>query len=156
MCLNLGKQLNLNNMRHLRNLFGIMLFAITLASCGSAKEADPIAILTSKNWQLQSINGSAVDASQYSRGLPDATFSSDNKIMGSGGCNSYSGSYNLNDEMGVNISQIISTKMACDAMAGETAYFDALNKVNMAKIDADKLILMRDVTEVLVFVPKAE
>ncbi|MGV3459590.1 MAG: META domain-containing protein [Flavobacterium sp.] len=143
-------------MKHLRNLLGIALFAITLASCGSAKEADPMAILTSTNWQLQSINGTAVDATQFSKGRPNATFSSDNKIMGNGGCNSYTGSYNLNEEMGMNVSQVISTKMACDAMAAESAYFDALNKVNMVKIDPDKLTLMTDVTEVLVFVPKGE
>jgi heat shock protein HslJ len=143
-------------MKHLKKLFGIAIFAIALASCGSAKEADPMAILTSKNWQLQSINGTAVESAQFSKGLPNATFSSDNKIMGNGGCNSYSGSYNLNDEMGLNISQVISTKMACDAMATETAYFDALNKSNMVKIDPDKLVLMNGVDEILVFVPKAE
>lgn len=143
-------------MKNLKNLLGISLFAILLVSCGSAKEADPIAVLTSKNWQLQSINGTAVESSQFSKGLPNATFSADNKIMGNGGCNTYSGSYNLNDEMGLNVSQVISTKMACDAMATETAYFDALNKANMVKIDPDKLILMDGVKEILVFVPKAE
>lgn len=143
-------------MRHLRNLLGIAFFAIALASCGSAKEADPIAILTSKNWQLQSINGAAIESSQFSKGLPNAAFSADNKIMGNGGCNTYSGSYNLNDEMGMNVSQVISTKMACDALATETAYFDALNKANMVKIDPDKLVLMDGVNELLVFVPKAD
>lgn len=143
-------------MKHLRNLLGITLFAIVLASCGSTKEADPMAILTATNWQLQSINGTTVESSQFGKGLPNATFSADNKIMGNGGCNTYSGSYNLNDEMGLNVSQVISTKMACDAMATETAYFDALNKANMVKIDPDKLILMDGVKEILVFVPKAE
>lgn len=143
-------------MKHLRNLLGIAVLAVTLASCGSAKEVDPIAMLTSKNWQLQSMNGNAVDASQFPQGIPNVTFSTDNKIMGKGGCNSYNGSYNLNEEMGLNVSNVISTKMACDAMAGETEFFDALNKVNMSKIDPDKLTLMTDVTEVLVFVPKAE
>lgn len=143
-------------MKHLRILLGIAVLAVTLASCGSAKEVDPIAMLTSKNWQLQSMNGNAVDASQFPQGIPNATFSTDNKIMGKGGCNSYNGSYNLNEEMGLNVSNVISTKMACDAMAGETEFFEALNKVNMSKIDPDKLTLMTDVAEVLVFVPKAE
>lgn len=143
-------------MRQLRTLLGIALVTLTLYSCGSTKEVDPIAMLTSKNWELKSINGNDVDASKFSNGLPNATFSTDNKIMGKGGCNSYSGSYNLNEEMGLNVSQVISTKMACDALNGETEYFDALNKVNMAKIDSDKLTLMTDVTEILVFVPKGE
>ncbi len=132
----------------------IYIFAIAFAalSCGSTKEVEPMAILTGNTWQLSTMNGSAVDASAY-RTLPFISFTTDNKVMGNGGCNSFSGSYNLNDEGGINMSQLISTKMACDGV-NETEFFNTLEKANMTKIDADKLTLLNGVDEVLVFVPK--
>lgn len=142
-------------MKHLNKLLAILLLCV-LASCGSTKEADPIALLTSKNWELQSLNGNAANASQYGRGLPTVTFSADNKIMGNGGCNGFSGSYNVNDEMGMNVSQIVSTKMACEGGNGESEFFATLEKANMVKVDADKLTLMNGVDELMVLVPRAE
>jgi heat shock protein HslJ len=132
----------------------IYIFAIAFAalSCGSTKEVEPLAILTGSTWQLSTINGTSVDASAY-RTLPFINFTTDNKVMGNGGCNSFSGSYNLNDEGGINLSQLVSTKMACEGV-NEAEFITTLEKANMTKIDPDKLTLLTGVDEVLVFVPK--
>lgn len=134
------------------NLFVFVLITALTVSCGSTKEVEPTAILTAHTWQLSRINGAAVDASAY-RELPYVSFTVDNKIAGKGGCNGFGGSYNLNDEGGINISQIVSTKMACGGV-NENDFFMTLEKANMTKIDPDKLTLMNGVDEIMVFVPK--
>jgi heat shock protein HslJ len=127
--------------------------AIGVTGCRSAKATQPMDLLTATAWELSSIDGKKVDAASNRNGLPTAIFNMEHKISGNGGCNQYSGSYNLNDEGGVNISQIMATKMFCEGGI-ENEYLKVLEKVNMAKIDKDKLILMEGVDERLVFVPK--
>lgn len=136
-------------MKKLLPLFAIV--ALIITSCRSTDTASSNALLTAGNWQLESINGKKADAAEFKNGLPTANFAIDNKITGNAGCNTYGGSYNLNDEGGINVSQVFSTKMFCDGVTGEAKYLDALGKVNVAKIDKDKLVLLTDVEEVLVF-----
>ena len=141
-------------MKKVINCIAILSIIIAVSSCGSTKEVDPVSMLTDKTWQLSKINGNDINAAAY-REVPYIKFSVDNKVMGKGGCNNFSGSYNLNDEGGISISQIISTKMYCDGV-NENDFFMTLEKANNTKIDADKLVLMKGVDQVMVFVPKNE
>jgi len=123
-------------------------------SCNSTKEAStslPIDMLTATNWQVTEINGKAINKADFGNGAPTAMFTTDNKITGKGGCNGYGGSYNLNDEGGINISQLMSTKMYCENAKGETTYMQVLETVDAAKVEKDKLTLMKGVDAVLVF-----
>jgi len=130
------------------------LVMVLAPACSSTKSTDvSVNLITATSWELSTINGKQADATNYNSGLPVANFSTDNKITGKSGCNSYSGSYNLNDEGGINMSEFISTKMFCPGQ-GESDYLKALNTVNVAHIDKDKLVLLNGVEEVLVFVPK--
>jgi len=142
-------------MKKLVTIFTLILISTLATSCGSIKGGTDAELLTAGNWQLESINGKAIAESDFANGAPTANFSIDYKITGNSGCNQYGGAYNLNDEGGINISQVISTKMFCDGVPGEALYLEALNNVNIAKIDADKLTLFKDTNEVLVF-KKAE
>lgn len=117
------------------------------------KATMPAELLTGTSWQLSELNGNAVDASAYSRNLPYITFATDNKVTGNSGCNSFGGSYNLNDAGGMNISQVMATKMFCEGV-NESDFFNTLDKVTMSKAKKDKLILMNGVDEIMVFVPK--
>ena len=57
-----------------------------------------------------------------------ALFGADGSVSGSGGCNQYSGSYELNGDQ-ISFGPIAATMMACDkGMDTETAYFAALDK----------------------------
>lgn len=132
-------------------LFAFIAFSL-LTACSSTKAVAPVSVLTGKTWQLASINGNAVDASAY-REIPFVTFTTANKVTGKGGCNSFSGSYNLNNEGGINISQVASTKMACEGV-NEHEFFTTLEQANMTKINADKVVLLNGVKEIMVFVPK--
>lgn len=114
----------------------------------------PLDMITAHKWRLESIHGQSADASQYGNGLPSVSFTTDNKVMGNGGCNSFSGSFNISDEGGINVSRLVSTKMACEKGGdAETDFLNTLNKANQAKIDHDKLTLMNEVEEILVFRP---
>lgn len=135
----------------------IVIFSIAatigFTGCRSAKTTQPMDLLTQTAWELSSINGKKVDAASLPNGVPTATFDKEHKISGNSSCNGYGGSYNLNDEGGMNISQIMATKMYCEGSI-ENEYFKAIEKVNMAKVEKDKLTLMEGVDERLVFVPK--
>ncbi len=137
-------------MKKMITLVGAFILIVFTQSCNSTKAVSSLDVLTETNWQLESINGRQADAANYNSGLPVAYFSKDNKITGNGGCNRFSGSYNLNEEGGINISQVISTKMFCPG-DGEGEYMKALETVNAAKVDKDKLVLLKGVDEVLVF-----
>ena len=123
------------------------------SSCNCTKSAADSATITGTEWQLASINGKSPAAADYNNGLPTINFTKDNKVNGKGGCNSYGGTYSINDKGGLAISQMMSTKMFCPG-EGENTYMAALQTVNMAKGDKEKLTLLNDDKEVLVFTPK--
>lgn len=131
---------------------GIVLFVTAFISCRSTKATMPVDVLTSGTWELSTLNGTTVQASDFGRSLPYISFSTDNKVTGNGGCNTFSGSYNLNDEGGINISQVIATKMYCEGK--EPEFFTALNNANMTKAVDDKLVLLNGMKEVMTFIRK--
>ena len=139
-------------MKRLLTLSAVALIAV-FQSCSSTKSGNTIGVLTDTNWQLSTIYGKPADSTNYNSGLPVAYFSTDNKISGNGGCNRYSGSYNLNEENGINISQMVSTKMFCPG-TGENDYLKALESADNAVVEKDKLILLKGIDEVLIFKPK--
>jgi heat shock protein HslJ len=140
-------------MKKIISIVTTVVLVTLLQSCNSTKAVSANDILTSTEWELSSVNGKAADAASYNSGLPVATFTADHKIMGNGGCNRFSGSYNLNDEGGINVSQIASTKMFCPG-DGENQFMKALETVDVAVVDKDKLVLLKGVDEVLIFKPK--
>ncbi|SFQ53742.1 Heat shock protein HslJ [Flavobacterium akiainvivens] len=135
--------------------FGALLI---ITSCKTTKDASAnlsIDYLTATAWELTEINGKAVSTADFGNGAPTATFTAEHKINGKGGCNGYGGAWNLNDEGGMNISEVMSTKMWCENAKGENDYFKALAEVTTAKVEKDKLTLMKGVNAVLVFKPAA-
>jgi heat shock protein HslJ len=141
----------------MKKLLAALVFgALLITSCKTPKDATaslPVDMLTAHGWQLTEINGKPVSDADFGNGAPTAMFTTDFKISGKGGCNGYGGSYNLNDDGGMNVSQLISTKMWCDNAKGENTYFKALGDVTAAKVEKDKLVLMKGVDTVLVFKP---
>ncbi|RZJ73166.1 MAG: META domain-containing protein [Flavobacterium sp.] len=140
-------------MKKMITTFAAAITLLITASCGSTQGTLSTAMLTAQTWELESVNGKTVSAADYSRGLPTITFGTDNKVSGNGGCNGFSGSYNLNDEGGVNFSQFMSTKMACEG-TGETEFMNALDRARKAKIDKEKLTFLRGTKDILVFTAK--
>jgi heat shock protein HslJ len=140
-------------MKKLMITFGTVLSAMLFFGCSSTKTGNPKKLITAISWELSSINGNEANASNYSRGLPDATFTTDDKLSGNGGCNRFSGSYTYDDKGNLTIGRLMSTKMYC-AGDGEGEFMKALGAANMAKIENDKLTLLNGTQELMVFVPK--
>lgn len=134
--------------------YSILLVMVLLTGCKTATKASASKEnLTSTGWELASINGKAVNKADYSNGLPDAIFATDNKVSGSGGCNRYGGSYTLDAEGKFTVGQLISTKMFCEGVK-EDDFIKAFTRANRAKIEGEDLVLYFENETVLVFTPK--
>lgn len=140
-------------MKKLMATLGLMVFAVVITGCSSAKGGDAKNLLTSTAWELSAINGSPINTSDYDRGLPDATFGTDGRVNGGNGCNRYGGSYTLEASGKLTLGQMMSTKMFCPG-SGEDTFMKALHEANTAKVEKEKLVLLNGTKEVLVFVPK--
>lgn len=129
-----------------------------MVSCKCTKGvAETTEVLSSTTWELAKVNGVVVQASDYGKGIPTASFNKEeSKIYGSGGCNRYNGTYTLNEDGSIKIGPVVSTKMAClNGGNGEVEYFKALNGVNKTKVAKDKVVLLNGDKEVLEFKPSA-
>ena len=69
------------------------------------------------------------------------TFSKEGRAFGNGGCNEFSGNYELNDKSQILFGPIISTKMYCNNAKYENLFFDLLNKADNYLIKNDTLYL---------------
>lgn len=132
---------------------GAALLMLFVTGCKTGKAGVSKENLSSTVWQLSSISGKSVVTTDYPNGLPDVAFAADNKINGHGGCNRYGGTYTLDTEGKLMLSQMISTKMFCEGVA-EDVYMKMLSKANRVKIEGSNLVLYNNEKEILTFVPK--
>jgi heat shock protein HslJ len=96
---------------------------VTLSGCAG----DPRLLLTTvETWQVERLAGDAL--------VPDTevtlSFGEDDVVAGSGGCNRYSGLYEITGE-GLTVGAIAATRMACPepAMSQEMTFLDLLGNV---------------------------
>jgi heat shock protein HslJ len=77
-------------------------------------------------------------------------FFADGSLTGQAPCNSYSATYVVSDSQ-LTLGPVVSTKMACDDLAIETAYFSLLATVTGWSVDASGDLILSDAsgTEVL-------
>ena len=96
-----------------------------------------------KKWALQSFGTGDTEKKL----LPDTEvsleFSADGRLHGSGGCNSYFGSYEIGSDGSLKISPIGATQMTCpkEIMDQEISYFKALQGVSAFKVKEQVLQL---------------
>lgn len=117
-----------------------------LVACGGAPAGsaeNTAAELEGTEWRL--VEYGPADAPVASRPEPPITltFEEDGRIGGSGGCNSYGGTYQL-DGQSLTMGQIQSTLMACADAAvtqQESAYLAALGSATTLQLDGDELTM---------------
>ena len=101
--------------------------------------------LAGTSWQATGINnGKEAVVSQAGTEKATLEFGADGQASGSGGCNTFSGTYSTTDPDGLTFGPLAATEMAClegDATAIEEAYFAALSAVTTYQIEADILTL---------------
>lgn len=134
-------------MKNLNNSILMLSFSIVMAiSCHTTKKTDTHtsmnAELIEKYWKLIEINGKKIEPSDKWSKEPHIIFkAAANRVNGNGGCNGFSGSYTLDENNRLVISQVMATKMACENMEIEDQLFGALNAVRAYSVQGDTLLL---------------
>lgn len=116
----------------------LVLLGLALAACA----AKPTAItLEGTRWRLVQLDGQAVASEGGERAAHLVLQASSGRATGSGGCNRFSGSYQLRGD-GLEFGPLAATKMAClQGGAHETAFLDALGRVRRWVVSGTQLAL---------------
>ncbi|WGT46015.1 META domain-containing protein [Tessaracoccus lacteus] len=119
----------------------VVAMSLLLASCASATPAAPPSSgdLVGVTWLLENLAGEApVDGSPVT-----VHFADDGALFGSGGCNRFSGTYEIDGGTLTVGDALPSTMMACadDVMALESAFFTALTSARGFAVEDETLTL---------------
>ena len=109
----------------------------------SASTADG---LVNTSWQLLSFGPSTTPADVLPDSVITLEFKEDGEMGGNGGCNTYGGSYSVQDDT-LTLQQVVSTLMACADMGvtnQEQQYLQALATVERFELTDDSLTLWYD------------
>lgn len=148
----ISKQKSLHPIRikyMLKLLFVLISAALVLNSCSAGDIANQ---LGGKEWQVTSLLGKTLNASDTMKGLPFLNFSENGKLFGSTGCNNFTGSYKLEGaKLSLNPDAI--TKMMCPGNT-EQNFMSAVNNVTNLKLDGSTLNLLNGAKTVMILRPK--
>ena len=98
----------------------------------------PAEKITEKYWKLIELNGNPVVNDGTFNREPYIIFKADNRINGTGGCNIFNGSYELQESTNrIKMSQVISSMMACANMEIEGELLRILQSVDNYTMSAD-------------------
>ncbi len=97
--------------------------------------------ITEKYWKLVELHGQPIKASA----MREAHFilkNKDNRVQGNGGCNSFFGTYELQESVGrIRFLQMGSTMMACDGLENEIEFLKVLEMADNYSVNGDVLYL---------------
>ena len=101
--------------------------------------------ITERHWKLVEINGEKVVMDGIGSRTPYMILKQeDNRVNGNGGCNSFFGSYTLEDGNRIKFSQLGATQMACISNAEiEPKFFRVLEMADNYNLKGDTLTLNR-------------
>jgi copper homeostasis protein (lipoprotein) len=95
-----------------------------------------------KYWKLTELRGRPVNSIAGTGREAHIIFKGkDNRVIGNGGCNSFSGSYTLGSNDRISLSKMISTLMACPQMDTESGFLKVLQMADNYFVSGDTLIL---------------
>lgn len=98
--------------------------------------------ITEKYWKLVELHGKKVKPDEWNKREPHMILKAENnRVHGSGGCNTFNGRYELKEGNRIFFSKIASTLMACENMAVEREFFNVLETVDNYNLVGDTLIL---------------
>ena len=94
--------------------------------------------ITEKYWKLVELNGKPVVLDETGKGAFIILKSEENRVNGSGGCNTLTGTYQLDaDVQRIRFSQMVSTQMACLNMEVENEMKQALEMADNYAVSPD-------------------
>jgi heat shock protein HslJ len=99
--------------------------------------------IVEKYWKLTELNGKPLGTDRTFNKEPHVIFKmTDNRVIGNGGCNSFTGSYELKDPNRITISKVAATQMACmNNMDIESQLFKVLETADNYNLVGDTLVL---------------
>ena len=106
-------------------------------------------------WELLAIDGQELNEASISKGRPYMKLHKDGIIDGFGGCNSFHGSYTLDEDL-ISFGPMASTKMYCGEENRESDFFAHLQGTLMIELIEDALILKGDNQSLLNFKQNSE
>jgi len=126
----------------------VMLSAFTFTDCNTSKKSTPDTSmnspLLSTDWKLVELNGHKIVNPIPNQKLADIKLMPEgSRLVGSGGCNSMMGVFELEEKNRLKFSGIAMTKMACPDMSIETQLSIALSETNKFAINGKTLMLLK-------------
>jgi putative lipoprotein len=122
----------------------LVLAVVTTASASALAQAEPLA---GSEWRPTEIEGATIadDAGIFLQ------FAADGKVQGSGGCNNFAGSYEIDGEA-ISVGPLAATRMMCPGPVSdnEDRFFAALQKVAVFERERIRLTLKDDEGNVVV------
>jgi heat shock protein HslJ len=129
----------------------IAVMALTVISCNTTKKAGgnnmqdqtSASQIANTTWELIKLEGTNIEQSnEKGKKIQFTLNSADQMVFGNSGCNSFNGSYQLDDGNRIKFSKIASTRMACpESDINEQEVLDVFNQADNYTIDRDKLML---------------
>ncbi len=131
----------------------VVLLAVIHALVQPTPAQHPSSGLFGKTWTLSEMEGR-----NFSADKPNIEFNRDTKrVSGSGGCNRFSGAFEINGAR-LKFSRLLSTKMACldaEVQRTETSFLNLLETTTRFQVQGNTLRLYADDVVVLAFVDRA-
>lgn len=132
-------------MNHSLTKISLLSVILLSFSCSSTKKtiADKSSDIQEKYWKLIEIRGQKVTAENFASKEPHFILkSTDNRVNGNGGCNSFFGTYELQANTNrISFSKIGATRMACMQPTVENAFLNVLETVDNYTVKNDTLQL---------------
>jgi len=125
-------------------LLALTLTALTALSACQKDESLHAFVPEGSLWHLTELGGKTFTARAI------LTFPKPDSILGQGPCNTYGATQNAPYPW-FEIGPIQATKLACDTLEAEQAYFTALSAATFAEVSGDTLILSDETGALLTF-----
>ena len=90
----------------------LTLLTLFVMSCKSTEDKQTI-VITEKHWKLKSLGGKQIKNNGENRDAYFTLSAQENRVNGFSGCNSFFGSYTLEEGNKIRFSNLGSTRMAC-------------------------------------------
>ncbi|MEA1873833.1 MAG: copper resistance protein NlpE N-terminal domain-containing protein [Bacteroidota bacterium] len=115
-----------------------------LAEMYELRKVANMELLLDRYWKLTMINGKSIDAKHLPQKEAYLVFNDDQRISGNTGCNSLSADYKLPVDGKIEISKIITTKMACAKIDYEADLILALKAATSYRITDSVLLIFNE------------
>jgi len=127
---------------------------ITALSCNS--KIVPDQSWGNQRWVVTELRGIPVQLSSTRKDAYLSFTPAEKRFGGNAGCNRISGNYTLEKKNGIQLGEVISTKMSCDDIAFETSFLSALKSANQYQVQGNTLVLKHNGEILLKFLSRSE